>query len=266
MRMGLGMPENAAISESALKGIRKSEGAAYEKVGALSQDATDALEQLKQSRSDATAHFKHYERSGDPSALAKAKTATNDAKTWESFLEDAATNAGKDDLIPALKAARQRIAKTWTVEKALNTSTGNVSAQILGRAIDKGAPITGDIETAARFADAFPQFAREATRTPIAGISKLEMLAGTLLGTAGFAATGNPIGLAAAALPLLTGPARSALLSKAGQKLMATPPSYGPGLSAILGAKSAPFLKNATPAALAQMLLLSNSKQQESPQ
>lgn len=222
-RAELGLPPNQAISEAALEGIRKTEGLTYARVANLSRDAADALENLKQARADATAQFKFYNRSANPEALTKARQAAADAQTWENFLENEAIVAGKKDLIPALHAARTRIAKTYDVERALNTATGDVDARILGRALDQGRPLTGGLATAANFANAFPKYMAEGA--PAAGVSKIESGLAALL-AAGGAGTMGPAGALLGTLPLASAPVRAALLSGAGQRLLAGAPSY----------------------------------------
>jgi len=229
IRKELGLAADQPISDTALEALRKGHGKTYAEVAKLSDDAAQALEALKQSRADTTAYFKHYQRSADPAALARAKAAQSDAVFWEKFLEGEAQSAGRPELIPELRAARKAIAQTHDVERALNTSTGNVDATTLGRMVDKGKPLTGGLETAARFADAFP-YAREASRVPTPGVSKSEAIFGTLLG-AGGAAAGGPAGAAAGVLPLLSGPARSLVLSGPYQRLMARP-KYESGVAA----------------------------------
>lgn len=229
VRRGLGMADDAPISTQALEAIRATEGRAYRNVAGLSRDAEDALQALRQARADTNLHFTHYGRSGDPAALTRAQNARTDAQLWEQFLEHEANAAGRADLIPALREARTRIAKTHDVGRALNTSTGEVDAHALGKMVDRGRPLTGELETAARFADAFPQYAREGLRIPTPGVSKSEALSAALLAAAGGAA-GGPAGLAAGALPLMAGPVRSMLLSRPAQRMLT--PNYDPGMLA----------------------------------
>ena len=59
-------------------------------------------------------------------------------------------------LINKYRAARQLIAKTYTIEDALNPSTGNVDAVGLGKALRNGVPLTEDLKTIADFANAAP--------------------------------------------------------------------------------------------------------------
>lgn len=264
-REALGLPESQAISMGTLEGIRKAEGQTYAKVAALSKDAADALEQLKQARFDANAQWKFYGRSADPKALEAAKKATADVQIWEKLLESEAQSNGRADLIPALQSARERIAKTYDVERALNTSTGDVSAQTLARAIDKGKYMSGELETAGRFADAFPALARDGAKVPQAGVSKSEAILGTLLAVGGSMGMGTP-GALLGALPLLSGPMRGALLSKVGQKMMAQPQAYSPSMRAQIAALLTPQVAKATPALSAQGLLLGNPVKQDTAQ
>lgn len=226
-RDALGIPQNQAISVSALKAIRKTEGKAYADVAALSRNAADAVEELKTARFDSKTHWNHFNKSGDPAALAKARQADADEALWHSFIENEAIAAGKPNLVPALRDARIKIAKTHTVERALNTSTGNVDAKVLARDIDAGKPLTGPLETAGRFADAFPRNMQ--ADAPAAGVSALEGGLASILGAVGYGAGGLP-GIAAAAIPMLRPPVRAGLLSGPGQRLFSAPPSYDPGL------------------------------------
>lgn len=263
VRAELGIPENQAISTGTLQAIRETEGKVYAQVAGLSKDADEALKQLKQARFDATAQWKHYNRSADPAALTKAKTASADAQLWEQLLEVEAMAHGRQDLVPALQAARQRIAKTYDVERALNTSTGEVSARELSKLLEHG-KLSGNLETAARFADAFPQYAREASRIPTPGVSKSEAILGTILGAGGAASMG-PAGAAMAAIPLASAPIRAGLLSGPGQRMFARPPSYTPSMRERIAASLAPSLPRVAPGS-AQSLLIRNTEQQDSPQ
>lgn len=229
IRKALGMADDAPITESSLKQIRDIAAQPYRDIAALSPEAKDALDLLKQARFDSNAQFKFYNRSADPSALAKAKTLQSEAQGWEKFIQNEAAAKSGDPLVESLKQARQKIAKTYTVDKALNTSTGEVDARILGRMIDRGEPLTSELATAARFADAFPQYAREGARIPTPGVSKSEAILASLLAGGGAVAAG-PVGAIAGALPFASTPVRSMLLSRPYQALMAAP-KYGPGLA-----------------------------------
>lgn len=232
-RQTLNLPENAAISETAVKNARDAFAAPYREVAALSPDAKQALDLLKQTRVEANKQWSYFKRTGDPAVEKAARALSAEANGWENFLEQEAIKAGKPDLVASLKEARANVAKTFDVERALNTSTGNVVATDLGRAIDKGAKLSGGLETMARFADAYPQLAREASRVPTPGVSKSEAIVAALLGGGG-AAFGGPAGMLAGALPLMSGPARSLVLSKPYQAAMAKH-NYSQGMTGVLG-------------------------------
>jgi hypothetical protein len=75
-------------------------------------------------------------------------------------LEQQAKRAGSPELIDRLRQARTDIAKTYDVDRALNLADGNVDARILGRALDRGTPLSGELATAAKFSEPFPQLTR----------------------------------------------------------------------------------------------------------
>lgn len=243
-RKALGLPENAALSEGALEQLRNGLAQPYRDVAALPKvmqqpasrwisgggqsqakvavDPAKALEELKQARFNANLFWKDFSRTGNSDKFIAATKADALAKQLEQSLETAATASGSPDLVAALRNARTEIAKTHDVERALNIATGDVSAPILGRALDKGAPLSGELETIGRFQQAFPAYAREGERIPTPGVSKSEALAGAILGVGGTAALG-PYGAAAGALPLVSGPIRAALLSQPYQRLLVQP-------------------------------------------
>lgn len=182
-------------------------------------DAGELVRAWKQSNADATAYYRAYGRDANPETLAKAKQAADSAKQIDSFLNDQLKSAGMTDLLDDLKAARVQIAKTYSIEDALNPVTGNVDAKKLASRFEKGKSLSGGLETAGRFASQFKQ----AVRTPEAigsapGISPLDVFAASGLS----AATGSPAGMIAAyGRPL----ARSAALSNLVQNRLIQTPS-----------------------------------------
>lgn len=223
-RKAVGMADNVPVSEQALAGVRKAAGQPYQEVGTLSKIAADDLEALKAARFDANAQFKFYNRTGDPAILEKAKQARSLADLLDQSLNSEAVAAGRPELIPQLNAARTQIAKTYDVGRAVNVGDASVSAPVIGRLLDKGKPLSGELETIGKMQQTFPSYLREGASIPTPGVSKSEALSSALLALAGSAATANPLGMAAGALPLASGPIRSLILSKPYQSLMANVP------------------------------------------
>jgi hypothetical protein len=121
----------------------------------------------------------------------------------------------------AFKAARQQIAKTYSVQSGLNAATGDVSAQKLAQQLAKGKPLSGELKDIAEFATAFPKATQTLKEAPKAW-SPLDAFAG--LGGAGI---GSPTLMAAAAARPAV---RAALLSPAYQRAA----MQGPGLLTML--------------------------------
>ena len=215
VRQSLGLADDAPLTKTALEQIRKIEGGAYQRIADLTPQAKIDLEALKQARNDAQGWFNAYNRSASPADLAKAKEARALTDALEMKLEEHAKEAGKSELIPALKEARTQIAKTYTVERALNDASGSVNAKILARMYEKGKPLSGGLETAAKFSSAFPSVTQSAQQVGSPGAHNLRSMASLLMGGAGGAAAG-PVGIAAAALPFATGPASRALMFRPG--------------------------------------------------
>ena len=182
---------------------------------------------------------------GNPMATNAAKDVARIQKDAAKALEDLIArnldDAGMKDLHGAWQAARTKIAKVKNVEKALNESTGNIDAIKLGKQLERGAPLTGELETVARAARAFPKAMRELTRESMPGVSPLDYWSS--IGLAGM--TSNPLPLA---LPAVRMGARSLALSPAYQRLMGAT-SYAPGVAGLLG-KAKPALTGAGAAGL----------------
>lgn len=186
-------------------------------------DAGDAVDAMKILRESADAAY----AKGDK-GLGKAYKSASDA--LEGILERNLAKGGNPDALKQFRDARQLIAKTYSVEKALNATTGNISAPKLGAQLARGKPLSGELETVAKMGQAYPKAAQEITSS-IPGVSPLDFIAAGGLS----AASGNPLLMAtAAARPV----ARSVILNPAYQKL-AGAPKYGTSLADLLALQPA---------------------------
>lgn len=234
MARELGLPENTPITPQVLEAYRARVSQPYSEVAQLptmppvvnamggyppQQPPAQALSDLRQARFDRNLAWQEFNRTGERNARADAVRLDTEVARLDRYLADTARAAGRSDLIPALARARTNIAKSYDIERALNTSTGDVAAPIMGRAIDRGAPLTGGAETVARFADAYLPYAGEASRTAMPGVSNLNALMSVALGVGGTAMAG-PLGAGAAMIPFARGGLRSMLLSPGYQNTM----------------------------------------------
>lgn len=170
-------------------------------------DAGDGLDMVKVLRESADKAY----RSGD-SGLGKASKAAADA--IESQVDRSLSASGNTEAVKAFRDARKLIAKTYTVQKALNGETGSVSAQTLARELAKGKPLSGELKDVAQFSTAFPKASQSLKEAPKA-VSPLDFAfaGGSAVGT------GNPLALLAlGARPaarnmLLSGPVQRAALN-----------------------------------------------------
>jgi hypothetical protein len=240
VRQSLGLADDVPLNKSALEQMRKIEGGAYKKVADLSPEAMINLESLKQARNDAQGWFNAYNRSASPEDLAKAKSFRSVANDFETQLEKNASDAGQDNLIPALRDARKQIAKTYTVERALNDGAGTVNAKVIGRMYDKGSPLSDGLDTVGKFASTFPSVNQASQQMGSPAAHNLRSMASLLMGGAGGAAMG-PAGIAAAALPYATGSASRALM-------------FGKGAQNALSNQLAPTLSTSKSALIAELL------------
>jgi hypothetical protein len=243
-KRALGLSEDAPISKEALSAVRKEAGDAYanlRKVGDVSFDE-GALQKLDAVASKFTGN-KLKEALGGGTDIPKIVQAMKDEplngntavdaidllrskatsayasgdkeagkayKALAGSIEDLMERNLSGDALKAFRDARQLIAKTYSVEGALNQSTGNVVATKLASQLAKDKPLSGDLLTAARFGQAFPKAARETLDS--GSVSHLD----TALASGAAVMQKQPWWLA---YPLLRQGVRSGLLSDAGQSL-----------------------------------------------
>jgi hypothetical protein len=195
-----------------------------------SMDAATAIQKLKELRSDGSA----YLRSGtnimkpNPKEVARGNRYLAEANKLEKAIENHVVKLGQPELIDQFRNARRYIAKTFTVEKALNPQTGTVDARKIAKQLDQGAPITDELALVGKYAKAFPKTTKVVAEAP-APFSALDLY-GAGAGAGVDLLTGIP------ALSLLAPgrlAARYGLMTPQGQSMFATP-QYTP--------RTAPFV------------------------
>jgi hypothetical protein len=193
-------------------------------------DAATAIQKLKELRSDGSA----YLRSGtnimkpNPKEVARGNRYLAEADKLEKAIESHVIKLKQPELITQFRDARKYIAKTFTVEKALNPQTGTVDAKKIAKQLDQGVPITNELALVGKYAKAFPKTTKVVAEAP-APFSVLDLY-GSGAGAIADLFTGVP------ALSLLAPArlgARYGLMTPQVQRMLATP-QYTP--------RTAPFV------------------------
>lgn len=252
----LGLPDGTPVSLDALKAIRTQAGNAYKAVGSTGMINTtpayysaldeitvsakqaaagfpnakinpliDEIESLKSAQFDASsavAKINELRGAADAAYASGNKELGKALKSGSAALEDAieahlATIGAPQSMLSGFRDARQLIAKTYSVEKAMNATTGNVSAIKLGNQLAKGKPLSGGIRDVAAFGQQFPKAAQS-----IEGMGSLPQTSPLdwIPAAAAAAATGNPLMMAGV---LARPAARKMALSGMVQNRLATP-------------------------------------------
>ncbi|MGF6211775.1 hypothetical protein [Comamonas odontotermitis] len=162
-------------------------------------DAGDALNMVRYMREAADRSY----RAGENMA---GKAYKMGAGALEDALEKHLSSLGESgaDILKNFRDARQTIAKTYSVQGALNPQTGAVNAIKLARDLAQNKPLTGELRTIAEAGQAFPK-AMQALKEAPKELSVLDITAALGAGVAG-----HPL----AAAGVLSRPlARNALLS-----------------------------------------------------
>ena len=234
----IGVADDVALSPAVLDDVRKTAGKAYEAVAALPvkpAQAADTLSNipgipgvdpkqlvfdLRKARNDATGWYNSYARTADPDSLAKAQAAKGMATKIQTGLEDYATSIGREDLVPEMVKARELIAKTWSIQKALNPVSGSVDARKFANELKKNKPLTNELRQIAEFGSVFPK----ASQTPemmgsLPQFNKLDMA----FGGGGLAAAAYTQDPRYAALSMMRPSARMMALSPTVQNRLIQP-------------------------------------------
>lgn len=184
-----------------------------------------AVEAIKSLRYQANTNLNPMNMNPAAKALGKAQKAAADE--LEGLIERHLDPKTLGSLLKDFRNARVTLAKVGTVEKSMNSSTGDVSARVLGRELAKGKPLTGGLADAGRFAQAFPRYVQQNVN-PIQGGSPLDAAVAAVGSGAGMA-TGSP-GVAGTAIGYALG--RPAARRMALSSMLAGKPNYSPSTMA----------------------------------
>lgn len=208
----LGLPEDTPITPEVLQNLRNTAGQAYENLGLsgriktspkfnqaldkIAEDAVQAQKDFPTASKNEVIELVNSLKSPSfdvSSAISKIRLLRNDAdkayrlgdkalgkanrdasQVLENTIENYLANTKQTDLLDKFRDARQLIAKTYTVEKAANTTTGTIDAKKLAAQLQRGKPLSGELKSIAQFSQAFPK-ASQATE-PMGSLPQLSPL------------------------------------------------------------------------------------------
>lgn len=258
VRQSLGLADDAPLTPETLGAVRQQAGQAYEALRGLGTVATDAdfklaLQQASKQTQGASRSFPGLVKANPVDDIVKAldqpafdagdaidairvlrdqadgfytsgdkasgKAIKGIATALEDSLERAAQNVGDPALVNGFREARKTIAKTYTVQSALNQGAGTINAQKLAGQLTKGRPLSGELKQVAQFSQAFPKATQSGVDVP--AFSPLDVFSGGL-----GAGLGSPALMAATASRPV---ARSLVLNPAYQRMMVNPAAYQVG-------------------------------------
>jgi hypothetical protein len=132
----------------------------------------ELVESIKRLRDSAQTNSSLFANARDKDLGRAQKFAANQL---ENLAERNLKNFNQPDVMTNFKQARQDIAKSYTIEKALNATTGNVSGADLGNLARKGKIVPAELQTLANAAGAYPSAFQNVARIGgVPGISPLD--------------------------------------------------------------------------------------------
>ena len=142
-------------------------------------DGVGLVEQMKRLKFDGEANV----MSMDPAKKSLGQAQKFAARQLEDLAERNLQKFGQPDVMTNFKQARQDIAKSYTIEKALNAVTGDVSGAKLGQRAAAGKIVPSELQALSDAAAAYPTAFQNVSRIgSVPGISPLDV------GAAGIAA------------------------------------------------------------------------------
>lgn len=219
-------------------------------------DAADAVLQIRNLRKNATANYKASAANQVKNApmlgeLADAQQGIADALENQlgRFVGSPADKIGNPKLVQDWQQARKNLAIINTVDNAIKEGTTDVSAEALAKQLNRGAPLSGNLQKIADMQNNFPISIRDVTRVRNkVPINALEGIMGT--GGLGAAVLGQPhLGAGLVAGMVARPVARAGLLSSPFQNSMLPKAPIDPALLRILmgGAPAALNAQNQNP-------------------
>jgi hypothetical protein len=134
-------------------------------------DGDGLVEKIKVLRSESDVNF----RANDADKLRLAQVQKFAANQLEDLAERNLVKFGQPDVMSNFKQARQDIAKSYTIEKALNAASGDVSAAVLGQRAKSGKIVPSEMQALANAAATYPEaFGNVARIGGSPGISPLD--------------------------------------------------------------------------------------------
>ncbi len=227
---GLGTIATDADYKAALDKLKAPEVAAGKSfpVGAKSdiQEIVSQLDVPVFDSSHAIDKIRELRATSDKAFNAKDNLIGTANKEAANILEDAIEShlkqSGQEQLLNDYRNARSTIAKTYTVEPAINKATGLVNPAKLATIYQskKGSVISGDIKNAAEISKAFPKSTKNTDIADGHGISALNATEGAAAGLGTLLLGHNALAsIAAAAAPMLASAgARKIIMSDKYQK------------------------------------------------
>ena len=138
----------------------------------LALRAAADVDQLKLTRAKAYDAFRAW-RGGDPAAYTKWRDEIARANALEDTIDAAAQQIGDKNLLKELRQARRLIAKTYTVQEAINPTSGMVDPVVIGRMRDARVPLDGKLKLIGDAQLVFNKEAVEAARVPAPGVDNM---------------------------------------------------------------------------------------------
>lgn len=174
MATELGMPAGTEINPDTVGAVIVEAGERYGDISKLGAGYEKAIEQVKEARNLAAKYFKQTAANYSVQAEKQAEGLRERAAKIDGMIEKALKADGQPELYDAYVAARVKIAKAYDVMRALVKSRGELDPKKFAQSFGKDKPVTGEIRTAGRAAEAMPGSFSTKPKTGLGRLNNLD--------------------------------------------------------------------------------------------
>ena len=194
VRTDAAIPGRGQIAEADIDAAMAPHFQVYEQARNVSPAARQVVDMWRDALFERQRQNTFYQRSANPAAQDAAAAAGQRANILSQMIEAEARSVGQPQLATQLGESRVALGRIGTVERSLNEATGNVNAQSLRQARDRGVPIQNspNMNRAANVSEAFRGRLTQPPPVKAQNQSAAATIIGALGGIKGMAMLGLP--------------------------------------------------------------------------
>jgi len=183
----LGVPAGTSFDRPFFLSTRMELGKAYEKIGAVSKQARNAIDDWKAANEAISVNAKAAASETNPKVRIQyreaATKAREDADKAFAVIQTEAYATGKGNLVDDLVESRKQLGRMYAIKASVNEASGKIEYPgVWGEMFQAGVPFDGNLEKLARLSAIMPQVLQPPQsmirQRPLKGLAETKMMEG----------------------------------------------------------------------------------------